>query len=385
MFVYWYSSHLSSMTQGGPLVKVCSSTKFCVLVFKASMLYLGRSICQSRFICQVLCTGIQVISPLLPGGSSAKVGSSATFCVLVFMSSLPCYPGGSIGQSMFICQVLCTGIQVISPLLPGGFTSQSRFVCQVLCTGIQGIYALFGGSICQSSFVCQALCTDIQVISPLLHGVPISQSRFVCQVLCTGIQVISPSITWGSISQSRFICQVLCTGIQVITLLLPGGFFSQRRFIWQVLCTGIQVISSLLPGGGFHQPKYVHLQSVVYWYSGHLSPVTQGGPLAKGGSSAKFCVLVFKSSLLYYLGGFISQSRFICQVLCTGIQVISPLLPREVHWPKEVHLTSFVYWYSRCLCSIWGVHLPKKVHLPSFVYWYSSHLSFITWGAHQPK
>ena len=142
-FVYWYSSHLPCITWG--------------------------FISQRRFICQVLCTGIQVISPVLPERS--------------------------ISQSMFICQVLFTGIQVISPLLPRGvhwskyvhlpkfcvlvFKSslssttqgaicQIMFICKVLCTGIQGIYALFGGSICQSRFICQVLCTGIQVICPLL-------------------------------------------------------------------------------------------------------------------------------------------------------------------------------------------------------------------------
>ena len=45
---------------GGPPAKVGSSAKFGVAVFKASMLNsLGVSICQSLFICQVLCTGIQ--------------------------------------------------------------------------------------------------------------------------------------------------------------------------------------------------------------------------------------------------------------------------------------------------------------------------------------
>ena len=81
-----------------------------------------------------------------------------------------------------------------------------------------------------------------------------------------------------------------------------------------------------------------------------------GGPSAKVGSSANFGVLVFKASLLYYLGGpsakvcssdkfgvpefkasilnppggrgSISQSRFVCQFWCTGIQGISALLPR---------------------------------------------------------
>ena len=52
-----------------------------------------------------------------------------------------------------------------------------------------------------------------------------------------------------------------------------------------------------------------------------------GGPLAKVGSSAKFGVAVLKASILdslgWGVGGSIGQSRFVCQVGCTGIQGIS--------------------------------------------------------------
>ena len=84
--VYWYSRHLCSIW-GGPSAKVCSSAKCCVLAFKASMLYSGGSISQSRFICQVWCSGIQGINSQ--------------------------FTGGSIGQSRFICQVWCSSIQGI--------------------------------------------------------------------------------------------------------------------------------------------------------------------------------------------------------------------------------------------------------------------------------
>ena len=120
-----------------------------------------------------------------------------------------------------------------------------------------------------------------------------------------------------------------------------------------------------------------------------------GGPSAKGGSSAKLCVLVFKASLLYYggsifqsvclpsvmywhsrhlccIGGSIGQSRFICQVLCTGIQGIYALFVWGVHQPKKVCLP------STSLASRWGVHWPKKVHLPS------TSLA-IRWGVHWSK
>ena len=105
---------------GGPSAKVGSSAKLCVPVFKASLLnYLGfhlpkcvclpsvvywqsrhlhsmqgGSIGPSRFICQVWCAGIQGIyainSPSWGGGPSAKVCSSAKFCVLVFKTNIIC-------------------------------------------------------------------------------------------------------------------------------------------------------------------------------------------------------------------------------------------------------------------------------------------------------
>ena len=74
---------------GGPLAKVALSTKFGVAVFKASILdSLGGSIGQSRFICQVWCSSIQGIYSQFTGGPLAKVGSSAKFGVLVFKASM---------------------------------------------------------------------------------------------------------------------------------------------------------------------------------------------------------------------------------------------------------------------------------------------------------
>ena len=72
-FVYWYSRQISpvrlEISLGGRSAKVCLSAKFFVPAFKVSILYsFGGSICQSMFICQVLCTGIQGISALFIGG-----------------------------------------------------------------------------------------------------------------------------------------------------------------------------------------------------------------------------------------------------------------------------------------------------------------------------
>ena len=59
------------------------SAKFCVVVFKViSALVHGESIGQSRVICQLLCSGMQVISALVLGGPLARVGLSAKFCVV---------------------------------------------------------------------------------------------------------------------------------------------------------------------------------------------------------------------------------------------------------------------------------------------------------------
>ena len=92
------------------MVKVASSSKFCVVVCKViSALVTGGSIGQSRFVCQVWCTGIQGISALiLERGPLAKVGSSAKFCVVVFKASLFWYLGGGVplAKVWFICQLL---------------------------------------------------------------------------------------------------------------------------------------------------------------------------------------------------------------------------------------------------------------------------------------
>ena len=121
-FVYCYSRHLCSITKWGPSARVGLSAKFGVVVFKASILqFTGGSICQSMFICKVWCSSIQGIYSQFTRGPSARVGSSAKFGVAVFKAFiLDFLGGGSIGQSRFICQFRCTGIQGISALLLRG-------------------------------------------------------------------------------------------------------------------------------------------------------------------------------------------------------------------------------------------------------------------------
>ena len=95
VLVYWYSRHLCSINWGVHQPKVGSSAKFGVAVLKASILN-------------------SLVGPL------AKVGLSAKFGVAVFKASMLDSLGGSICQSMFVCQVLCTGIQGIYALLIEG-------------------------------------------------------------------------------------------------------------------------------------------------------------------------------------------------------------------------------------------------------------------------
>ena len=97
---------------GDPLATLGLSAKFGILVFKASLLWYWewRSIGQSKVICQVLCSGMQVISALVLGGPLARLGLSAKFCVVVFKASLLWYLGGpltKVGSSAKICVVLC--------------------------------------------------------------------------------------------------------------------------------------------------------------------------------------------------------------------------------------------------------------------------------------
>ena len=84
---------------GGLSAKVGSSAKFGVVVFKASILNSwGVYISQSRFACQVWCSSIQGIYSRFTGGPSAKVCSTAKFCVPVFKASLLCYLGGPLAK-----------------------------------------------------------------------------------------------------------------------------------------------------------------------------------------------------------------------------------------------------------------------------------------------
>ena len=308
-FVYWYSRHLCSGTIGGSI----SQSRFicqvlCTGIQGICALLPGGFIGQCRFICQVLCTGIQGISALLPGGPLAKVGSSAKFCVLVFKASVLWYHWGegSISQSRFVCQVLCTGIEGISALLPGGPLakegSSAKFCVLVFKASL--LWYHWGGPLAKEG-LSSKFCVLVFKASLLWYlGRSIGQHSFICQVLCTGIQGICALLPGGPLAKvgsSAKFC-VLVFKASLLWYHWGEGSISQSRFVCQVLCTGIEGISALLPGG----------------------------PLAKEGSSAKFCVLVFKASVLWYQWGegSISQSRFVFQVLCTGIQGISALLPR---------------------------------------------------------
>ena len=92
------------------MVIVRSSAKFCVVVFKASLLwYLGVGFPLAKVGSSANIWVVVLKSSLLwyLGGPLIKVGSSAKFCVVVFKSPLLWYLGSgvSIGQSRVICQV----------------------------------------------------------------------------------------------------------------------------------------------------------------------------------------------------------------------------------------------------------------------------------------
>ena len=126
-------------------------------------------------------------------------------------------------------------------------------------------------------------------------------------------------------------------------------------FACQVLCTGIQGISA----------------------------VSMGGSLAKVGSSAKCCVLVFKAYMLHLLG---VQRRFICQVLVSLVgggsigqrrficQVLVSLVGGGPLAEEGSSAKSSLLWYwggaigRRFICQVIsalipGGHRQKKVHL----------------------
>ena len=131
--------------------------------------------------------------------------------------------------------------------------------------------------------------------------------------------------------------------MEVISALVLGGPLAQSRFICQVLCSGMQVISALV----------------------------LGGPSAKVGSSAKFCVVVCKSSLLWYWGGSLAEeglsAKFVVAVFKASILDYLGDPSAKVGLSAKFGVAVF----QTSMLHSWGIHLPKYVHLPSFVYWYS--------------
>ena len=117
-----------------------------------------------------------------------------------------------------------------------------------------------------------------------------------------GILVFKASLLWywgwRSIGQSKVIFQVLCSGMQVISALVLGGPLARLGLSAKF---GVLVFKASL---------------LWYWGGGHWPKI---------GSSAKFCVVVFKASLLWNLGGPLAKvgsSAKICVVytslLCSG-------------------------------------------------------------------
>ena len=71
---------------GFPLTRVGLSAKFCGSSMQgiSALVHGEGAIGKSRVICQLLCGGIQVISPLVLEGPLIRVGLSAKFGVVVF-------------------------------------------------------------------------------------------------------------------------------------------------------------------------------------------------------------------------------------------------------------------------------------------------------------
>ena len=111
-------------------------------------------------------------------------------------------------------------------------------------------------------------------------------------------------------------------------------------------CCVLVFKASMLCYLGVHLPKYVHL---------FKAPILNslGGPSAKVGLSAKLGVVVFKASIVNSLGGPSAKC-------CVLVFKASMLHLWGVHLPKGVCLPSVVYWYSRHLCSICGGPSAKE-------------------------
>ena len=125
---------------GGPsAAKLCLSPKMCVLVFKAS-----------------------IFDSL--GVPSAKVCSSAKCCVLVFKASMLNLCGGSICHSVFICQVLHKGVKGIYALFVGVHLPKCVHLPSAVYWCSWHLWSISGGSICQSVIICQVLCCYVRTV-----------------------------------------------------------------------------------------------------------------------------------------------------------------------------------------------------------------------------
>ena len=185
---------------------------------------------------------------------------------------LPFCIRGSICQNVFMCQVLCTGIQGIHAQfvwwvhLPKCFPLPSfaywcwRHLCSIF------------GAIYHSVFICQWLCTGIQGIYFLLVGVHLPK--------CVHLPSV---VNWNS----RHLCYIH----------LGGG--PSAKVCLSAMCCVLEFKVSILYSWRSICQKCVHLPISVYWYSRHLYYILQGGPSAKVCSSAKCCVLEFKASMVY--------------------------------------------------------------------------------------
>ena len=198
---------------------VGSSVKFCVMVCKSSLLwYLGVPLVKVGLVCQVWCNGIQGISALVlgEGGPLVKVGSSAKFCVVVFKSFLLRYLGSPLAKLGSSANFSVLVFKASLLWYWGGRSIGHIRVCLptlVYCYARSSLLWYLGrwplAKVGSSAKFCVVVFK-----SPLLcyMGDPLtkagSSAKF-CVVLCKS----SLLWYWGSIGQIRFVCQVWCTGI----------------------------------------------------------------------------------------------------------------------------------------------------------------------------
>ena len=237
---------------GGPSPKVCSSAKFGVAVFKASILN------------------------SLGGGPLAKEALSAKFGVVVLNAS------------------------ILDSL--GVFIGQSKFICQVWCSSIQGIYSGFTGGplakVCSSAKFCVLVFK-----ASMLYSLELGPSAKVCSSAKFCVLVFKASMLYSlGLGPSAKVCSSAKFGVGVFKASILdslGGPSAKSSFIHQVWCTGYSRYLFLIHWWVYLPKVCSSAKFGVAVFKASILDSLRLGPSAKVGSSANFGVLLFKASLLF--------------------------------------------------------------------------------------